>query len=75
MFLHANLIIMIKDIEKLMNYSEKNNENSQERALRVIAYLEDQGLSLWDNGWLDNEPEKLVNKVEDYYYSNSKILD
>lgn len=66
---------MIKDIEKLMNYSEKNNENSQERALRVIAYLEDQGLSLWDNGWLDNEPEKLVNKVEDYYYSNSKILD
>lgn len=55
---------MIKDIEKLMNYSEKNNENSKERALRIIAYLEDRGLSLFDNGWLDDEPEHIVEKLK-----------
>lgn len=66
---------MIKDIEKLMNYSEKNNENSKERALRIIAYLEDRGLSLFDNGWLDDEPEHIVEKIENYYQSNENILE
>lgn len=65
---------MIRQIERLMNYSEKNNENSKERALRIVAYLEDKGLSLFDNGWLDDEPEHLVEKVEDYYKSNDVIL-
>lgn len=66
---------MITDIEQLMDYSERNNEDSRERALRLIAYLEDAGLSLEGNGFLDDEDENLVEKVEDYYESNSKILD
>lgn len=66
---------MITDIEQLMDYSERNNEDSRERALRLIAYLEDTGLSLEGNGFLDDEDENLVEKIEDYYESNSKILD
>lgn len=39
--------------------------DKEELALDILAVLEDAGLSLIDNGWLDDEPEEIIEKIEE----------
>ena len=49
-----------------MRLGHKINFNDKEElALDILAVLEDAGLSLIDNGWLDDEPEEIIEKIEE----------
>lgn len=57
-----------RDIEKVIEVrlGHKINFNDKEElALDILAVLEDAGLSLIDNGWLDDEPEEIIEKIEE----------
>ncbi len=57
-----------RDLEKVIEtrLGHKINFNDKEElALDILAVLEDAGLSLIDNGWLDDEPEEIIEKIEE----------
>ncbi len=59
-----------RDIEKVIEVrlGHKINFNDKEElALDILAVLEDAGLSLIDNGWLDDEPEEIIEKIEERF--------
>ncbi len=43
-------------IQEIANLIKQYKEDSIEAARKIIEYLEDEGLSLEGNGWLDNDP-------------------
>ena len=44
-----------------------NFNDKEELALDILAVLEDAGLSLIGNGWLDDEPEEIITKIEERF--------
>lgn len=44
-----------------------NFNDKEELALDILAVLEDAGLSLIGNGWLDDEPEEIIEKIEERF--------
>lgn len=59
-----------RDIEKVIEVrlGHKINFNDKEElALDILAVLEDAGLSLIGNGWLDDEPEEIIEKIEERF--------
>ena len=43
---------MIIEIAQIINLSK----NSEQAALKIVEWLENEGLSLEGNGWLDDDP-------------------
>lgn len=59
-----------RDIEKAIEVrlGHKINFNDKEElALDILAVLEDAGLSLIGNGWLDDELEEIITKIEERF--------
>ena len=59
-----------RDIEKAIEVRlghKINFNHKEELALDILAVLEDAGLSLIGNGWLDDEPEEIITKIEERF--------
>lgn len=55
--------------QKIKNIIEKRfpkstDEEKEELAIDIIAFFENEGLSLIGNGWLDDESEEVIKKIE-----------
>jgi hypothetical protein len=51
-----------------------NSNTTLDKSLLIINFLEDQGLSLYGNGWLDNDTKTMIDAESDEVYSEREKI-